>query len=305
MFGMGHIIDVLRGSSARKVLKFGHDKLSTYGIGKEFSKKQWMLLARQFLYKKLLIQDMEYGSLKLTDNAWDVFQGEKTVLGHLKKEDNDKGVEEESKIKTTPDHDKDLFEILRKKRKNLADDAEVPPYVIFSDRTLIEMAAYFPQTMESFLDIHGVGIAKREKYGSVFLALIQEYCRDLQIKERPKNINIQTQALPRQAGRQRHLVIGQALDSGRSIRGIMSEFNVKLDTVLNHLFKYFQDGRTIRSADELLKLSTLSPDQRHLVLETFKRLGPELLKPIFEALDGKISYQELKIFRLYYLIKNR
>lgn len=305
MFGMGHIIDVLRGSSARKVIKFGHDKLSTYGIGKEFSKKQWMILARQFLYKKLLIQDMEYGSLKLTDKAWDVFQGEKTVLGHLKKRDNNKEVAEEPKIKTTPDHDNDLFEILRKKRKNLADDAGVPPYVIFSDRTLIELAAYFPQTMEGLLDIHGVGIVKRKKYGSVFLRLIQTYCRDREIKERYKNSKIQTRTLPRQAERQRHIVIGEALDSGCSIPDIMAEFNIKLDTVLNHLFNYYYEGRTIRSADELLKMSTCSPDQKHLVLDTFKRLGSELLKPIFEALDGKISYQELKIFRLYYLIKNR
>jgi len=85
----------------------------------------------------------------------------------------------------------------------------------------------------------------------------------------------------------------------------MAEFNIKQDAVLNHLFKYLQEGRTIRSAEELLKLSTRSPDQKRLVLDTFKRFGPELLKPIFEALDGNISYQELKIFRLYYLIKNR
>jgi ATP-dependent DNA helicase RecQ len=71
-------------------------------------------------------------------------------------------------------------------RKNLADDTGVPPYVIFSDRTLIELAAYFPQTMESLLDIHGVGIVKREKYGSIFLNLIQKYCRDREIKERSK-----------------------------------------------------------------------------------------------------------------------
>jgi ATP-dependent DNA helicase RecQ len=108
------------------------------------------------------------------------------VLGHLKKQDDDKEVEKESKIKSTPDHDKDLFEILRKKRKNLADDAGVPPYVIFSDRTLIEMASYFPQNMESFLDIHGVGIVKREKYGSIFLGLIQKYFRDREIKEEPE-----------------------------------------------------------------------------------------------------------------------
>jgi ATP-dependent DNA helicase RecQ len=186
MFGMGHIIDVLRGSTARKVLRFGHDKLSTYGIGKEFSKKQWMILARQFLHKNFVVQDMEYGSLKLTDTAWDVFKGKKTVLGHLTKQDNDKKVKEGAKIKTTPDHDKDLFEILRKKRKNLADHSGIPPYVIFSDRTLIELAAYFPQTMESLLDIHGVGSVKLEKYGSIFLSLIQNYCREHNIKERPK-----------------------------------------------------------------------------------------------------------------------
>jgi ATP-dependent DNA helicase RecQ len=177
MFGMGHIIDVLRGSSAQKVLKFGHDKLSIYGIGKEFSKKEWMLLARQFLHKKLMIQNMEYGGLKLTDKAWDVFQNKETVLGHLKKEYADNAIEKKSKIKTTQNHDKDLFEILRKKRKDLADDAGVPPYIIFSDRTLIEMAADLPQTTESLLHIHGVGIVKHEKYGSIFLGLIQDYSK--------------------------------------------------------------------------------------------------------------------------------
>jgi ATP-dependent DNA helicase RecQ len=305
IFGMGHIIDVLRSSTAQKVLRFGHDKLSTYGIGKEFSKKQWMIIARQLLHQNLMDQDMEYGGLKLTDKAWDVFQGEKTVFGHLEKEDNHKHIEEKSKLTTTLDHDKDLFEILREKRKNLADAAGVPPYVIFSDRTLIDMAAYFPQTMENFLDIHGVGIVKREKYGSVFLDLIQKYCREREIKERPKNSKIQARTLPGKAIRQRHIVIGDALDSGRSIGDIMAEFNIKQDTLLIHLFRYLQEGRTIRFPDELLTLSTLSPDQRPLVLDTFKRLGSEFLKPVFEALGGKITYRELKIFRLYYLIKNR
>ena len=121
------------------------------------------------------------------------FSRGKTVLGHLKKQDDDKGAEKKSKIKTIPDHDKNLFEILRKKRKNLADHAGIPPYVIFSDRTLIELAAYFPQTMESFLDIHGVGIVKLEKYGSIFLGLIQKYCREREIKERPKTVTLRFQ----------------------------------------------------------------------------------------------------------------
>ena len=80
-FGSAHIIDVLRGSRAQKVLQFGHQKLSTYGIGKDYSKKQWQQLTRQFLHKGLMEQDMEFGSLKVTDRGWTVLRGQKTVLG--------------------------------------------------------------------------------------------------------------------------------------------------------------------------------------------------------------------------------
>ena len=85
-FGAGHVIDVLRGSKAQKVLNYRHDKLSTYGIGLEFSKKQWFHLSRQFLQKDLMTQDMEFGSLKLTPKAWDVFKGEETVQGKIEEE---------------------------------------------------------------------------------------------------------------------------------------------------------------------------------------------------------------------------
>lgn len=85
-FGAGHVIDVLRGSEAKKVLRFGHQHLSTYGIGRDFSKRQWFHLSRQFIRKGLLVQDMEFGSLKLTDKAWKVLRGEEKVLGRMEEE---------------------------------------------------------------------------------------------------------------------------------------------------------------------------------------------------------------------------
>ena len=176
VFGANHIIDVLRGSQSQKVLKFGHENLSTHGIGKEYSRKQWFHLARQFIQKGLMTQNAEYGGLKLTGKAYDVFKGSEIVLGILEEEhiEERKGKGRETEY----EYDRVLFEKLRKKRKELADKAGIPPYVIFPDKTLIEMAAFSPWSEESLLHIHGVGPVKYKKYGTIFLDIIDGYCRE-------------------------------------------------------------------------------------------------------------------------------
>ena len=180
IFGANHIIDVLRGSQSKKVLKFGHTTLSTYGIGKEYSRKQWFHLARQFIQKGLIVQDTKYGSLKLTEKAYDVLKGRELVFGILEEEHFPD--RKEKKKKYEYEHDHVLFEKLRKRRKELADKAGIPPYVIFPDKTLIEMAAFFPRSRESLLHIHGVGSVKYNKYGTIFMNIIDEYCQEHNIE---------------------------------------------------------------------------------------------------------------------------
>jgi len=170
-FGANHIIDILRGSKSKKVLNFGHDKLSTYGIGEEYSRKQWLHMSRQFLSKRLMIQDMEYGGLNLTAKAYAVFKGEKVSVSHILPET----LPEKILPGEIPEYDRELFEILRKTRKKLADRTGVPPYVIFSDKTLIGMAIFFPGSEDELLKIHGIGTVKLEKYGKIFLNIIEEY----------------------------------------------------------------------------------------------------------------------------------
>ena len=177
-FGVHHVIDVLRGSKAKKIIKFGHEKLSTYGIGKEHSKKQWFQLSRQFLHKGLIMQNMEFGSLQLTESALDVLKGNEKVFGHLDREEVDYSPLEDTADKKISEYDHALFDRLRKLRKELADQIQVPPYVIFSDRSLIEMAMYYPQTEDRFLDIHGVGSVKYKRYGPAFLDVISDHCRE-------------------------------------------------------------------------------------------------------------------------------
>jgi ATP-dependent DNA helicase RecQ len=295
-FGAGHVIDVLRGSQAKKIFNFGHERLSTYGIGEDYSKKQWFHLSRQFIQKGLLNLDMEFGGLRLTAKAWDVLKGDTPVSGVLREETlNDR----REKI-TDREYDRVLFDELRQKRKTLADKANVPPYVIFSDKTLVEMAISFPQTEDALLDIHGVGAVKCEKYSSHFLGIIQEYCQRNAIEERPRKIKREQSPSPPSKAPKRYVVIGEAYNSGQSVEKIMADFNIKPITFINHLLKYLQDGNVVRS-DGLLTLSKISPDKMPLVIKAFKRLGTEFLKPVFDAFDGDISYDELHAVRLYCL----
>ena len=178
-FGAGHVVDILRGSKSIKVLKFEHDRLSTYGIGKEHSAKQWRHLARQFIRKGLMIQDLEHGALKLTHKAWEVLRGKEAVLGLLEKEAADLAPRAEA----PGQYDPVLFELLRKKRKEIADRMNIPPYTVFHDRTLKEMAAHLPQTRDGLSRIHGIGAAKLEKYGDVVLDIIRQHCRNHEIAE--------------------------------------------------------------------------------------------------------------------------
>ncbi len=185
-FGCAHTIDVLRGSKAQKVLQFGHHKLSTYGIGKAYSKKQWQQLSRQFLHQGLLVQDMAFGSLQVTEKGWDVLRGQKNVSGHLTEQIDIGPSAGDRRRRDDGTCDDRLYEILRSRRKQLADEAGVPPYIIFPDKTLIEMAVFFPQSRDSLLELHGVGTVKCNKFGESFLEVIRSYCRENQIEERPK-----------------------------------------------------------------------------------------------------------------------
>ncbi|MFH0995098.1 MAG: DNA helicase RecQ [Pseudomonadota bacterium] len=299
MFGAEHIIDVLRGGKTQKVLKFSHQDLSTYGIGKEYSKQEWFYFSRQLLQKGLMIQDMDHGSLKLTPKAWEVLRGKELFLGKM-----DVKPEVPSPVKDSENGcDQSLFEVLRGKRKELADITNVPPYVIFPDKTLIEMAIYFPQSPESLRRLHGVGSIKSERYGHYFLDIISRYCKDRHIPEKPKNIPEPEAIILEKAVKRRYIVIGEAYNSGKTVTELAAEYDVKMNTILNHLCNYISEGFALRPGDEFLTLSALTSDQQDEVLATYDRLGTEQLKPVFDALNEKVCYDELYLLRLHYLVR--
>lgn len=300
-FGSVHIIDVLRGSKAGRVLKLGHDSLSTHGIGREYSRAQWQQLSRQFLHQGFLAQDAQFGGLSLTPQGWEVLRGKTTVMCRLDASKRPDGHLEEDDENRHPGYDRRLFEILRTKRKELADAANVPPFVIFSDRTLAEIAACYPETPDDMFGIHGIGEAKRVKYGATFSKIISDYCREHDIREKPRSPMVRTPARDeRKEGNRRQRAVGRAFNAGQSVESLAKEWNVKQSRIIHHLRHYVGEGHPLRS-DGLLPLVNLPDRQVSGVIEAFERLGTDFLRPVFDALNGEVAYDDLHIIRLYVL----
>ena len=298
MYGAYHIADILRGSKAKKIKQNGHDQLSTYGIGTEWSKNQWIQLSRLLIRKGYVKKDPEHGSLLLTEDAKPVLSGDELVHGIL---DRTQTGTDKARLKTSSDVEKKynehLFEELRKKRKELADEQEIPPYAIFPDATLMEMAYFYPQSEENLIGIYGVGSAKLKKYGDLFLRIICEFCDANNIEERS---GVLRKKVKKSTSNKKHEQVGREYNKGKSIDHLAEQFGVKQVTILSHLKKFVDDGNSI-DPENVLAASALSERKKDEVYKSMKKTGPELLKPVYEDLNKTVDYNELRILQLAYL----
>jgi ATP-dependent DNA helicase RecQ len=292
VFGVSHIADVLRGSKSQKVLQRRHDRVPAYASGREYSDKQWRQFGQQFIAEGLVEQDMEHGGLSLTGQGREVLAGKRTVSVAAPPQPA-------AAPSATPAYDEVLFQRLRTLRHELADAANVPPYAVFSDRTLVELATYYPQSAERLLDINGVGRVKLERYGEPFLAAIREYCAAQGLKERPKMPHAPA-AFTGGLAKRRFVEVGDLFASGLSIEQIQSQYGVQRSTVVGHLATYQREGGAV-DVERVRATSRLSPEEQQRVCAVFDELGPHALSPVFEALGGAIPYEELHVMRLVYL----
>jgi ATP-dependent DNA helicase RecQ len=300
-FGAAHIVDILLGSRNEKIERYSHQTLSTFGIGTELTKSQWMHISRQLVEKGLLDQEPAYRVLSVTAKGVEMLKSREPVKGQINEAKKSERPGARSKASIESDYDKSLFSLLRNKRKELADAAGVPPYVIFSDKTLVEMAVYFPQSREPMLNISGVGKVKYERYGSAFLAIIREYSRANELDEKYKTPMRQAD---KDANR-RYVAVGEAYNAGESVDYLMKRYNVSADTILNHLARFIMAGNPLRTAEDLIELSKLSPDVQQKVFAAFDEISPDMLKPVYDKFNGTVNYDELRIMRLCYLWEKR
>jgi len=312
-FGAAYVTDVLRGSQGERVLANQHDQLSTYGIGADLTQKQWLDISRQLVKLGYLSQEAEYRTLSLTPLAQQALKTRARIMGQMPQVE---AHPRSQKVRQAgPEYNPALFALLRQKRKELADQAGVPPYVIFSDKTLVEMAAFYPQSLDGMLKISGIGQVKLRQYGETFLAVIQEYCRAHNLSESfpapppPRTARSAGKAPSRKpasqeksdAGR-RYYFVGEAYNAGETIASLMKHYGISQVTIVDHLSRYLMAGKALRHGSDLSKLVSIPQTEQAQIFALFAELGTALLKPVHERLGGAFDYDILKTLRLLYLL---
>ena len=175
-FGTGHLVDILLGNKTTKVSQRGHHNLQTFGAGREYSKAQWQAVFRQMMGRDLVRPDMErFGALRMMENAREILRGEASI--ELRQDTISKAAAAgpvHRPAALVSEENEALFSALRAMRTKIATEAKVPPYVVFADKALAEMAHRQPKTLDEFAKIGGVGRTKLERYGAIFLEVINK-----------------------------------------------------------------------------------------------------------------------------------
>ena len=170
-FGLHYVIDVLKGSREQRLLQNGHDTLSVYGIGDEYSKAQWLTIGDKLL-ELGAVQIGEFKVYKLTPFGVEVIKGAHTI--DLKKERlTVQKAKAKRKVTYFDDYDVEMYDRLRELRREIASEKGIPPYIVFSDKTLKDLSVKQPDSKEAMLEVHGIGEVKFERYGEAFLEILQ------------------------------------------------------------------------------------------------------------------------------------
>lgn len=293
-FGAGMVTDVLKGSKSAKIKSFGFDNLSTYGIMSEYSKDTIRDII-SFLVAEGYLKSIgdKYPILALTKNANDVLFADRNV-SIKKKIDKITKSERNSSKNNAQDlpFDKDLFEILRDLRKQIADNANVPPFVIFSDVSLKQMSTYYPTDVDSMLKISGVGTLKSEKYGAAFIELIKEYM----ISHNIKSVNFIAESVSKTPTKEDTRLTSYNLyeKEGKSINEIAEIRGLKARTIEQHLLDCFEKDMEISLEKDVN--SKFEND----IYNAIKNWNGEKLRDLKDMLPEDVSYFDIK----YYVIKN-
>ena len=278
-FGVAYVTDILVGKTDERIERNGHDKISTWGIGKNLTLTQWKSLFRQLIAQGYLSVNMEYGTLLLTEKARPLLRGEDVLLARKsRKPVKESSTSKKSRLKAElRSIDEELFDALRQRRTELANEQGVPSYIIFSDASLIEMARKRPQTNETFQYISGVGEMKLKRYGDDFMEVIRAYPLPALLKNNFSDTINETLAF---------------YNDGLSLENIADKRDLSVGTIYGHMADVIEAG--MLSAADVLDLE----DEDFTMIEqtaTFLNSKEEnTLKPLFDELDGEFSYGILR-----------
>ncbi|MGB0744938.1 MAG: DNA helicase RecQ [Opitutales bacterium] len=293
--GLNHAVEVLRGSENKKVLAKGHQRLSTHGIGQEQPAEFWQGLGKQLIQR---------GYLKLSDDGFSTVELSPEAGLALKERRKFRMKPIQTKLPSASSRsrqkagaiecDEGLFEVLRGLRKDLADARSVPPYVIFGDVALRQMARRYPRTDEQFLRIPGVGQRKLSDFGAQFIEVIDEWL----IENEPREFEANGFLDPAPKIRKPEIRDGlnatsratlELYQQGKDVDAISAERNLNATTIETHLAKCIEAGK-LASLEGLVQ-----PQEFSRIREAVAEHGTDALRPLYEALGEEVSYGKIRL----------
>ncbi|MEN8165900.1 MAG: DNA helicase RecQ [Pseudomonadota bacterium] len=277
-FGVNYVVDVLRGREDERIRRFGHDRLSTYGIGAGLSAVEWRSLFRQLIAQGFLDIDLGgHGALRLTEKSRPLLRGEQGLTLRRQRKSEKEKPKRSGKSLELRSCDQPLFESLRALRLQLAEQQGVPPYVIFHDATLSEMARGRPDSLQAMGYISGVGESKLARYGQQFLLRIHEHPLPELLRNNLSDTVNETLWL---------------FHSGLDAEAIAQRRELKLSTVYSHFADALELG--LLDARRILPLDEADYAQIAALMDQLDICEEGRLKPVFDALDGVWDYAILK-----------
>lgn len=282
-FGVSHLIDVLMGAKTEKIKQFNHDKISVYGIGKNLTKMQWRSVYRQLIARNLLSVDFnQYNAIKLAESCRALLQGKMQIA--LRQDPVEKtSLRKSSGNKSSGKQQGELWEALRECRAKLAKEQGVPPYVIFHDSTLMEMAENLPLNAKQFSLLSGVGETKLEKYAEAFLQVINTYKQSVVTTISP-----------------RALETYDLFMQGLSIGDIAKKRELTESTIYTHASQLIR-GKKIGLEKVIGETEDQIKQIENALIDQGATQEGAKLKPIFEALGEQYNYGVIRCVYMNFL----
>lgn len=293
-FGVEYIIDFLRGSRSAKIVP-AHKDIKTYGIGKDIKKEEWQSIVRQMLQQRLVaLEDSAYPALVLNDKSRQILRGDLKVNIILKKPKAGMAV-----ASTAPQYNAELLELLKDTRRYIAEQENVPAYIIVGDNSLLDMATYIPLTAEALKKISGFGDYKVSKYGPAFMQTLQGYAHKhnletkIHLKAPKKEYKSKTNSSkPKISNTQR--MTYELLEQGHDIADIAEQRRLSKNTIVGHIAPFIADG-------QLSATKFLSRDKLNTITQLIKQTGQTVAaKPIKDLLPDDYTYEDIRIAQAHY-----
>jgi ATP-dependent DNA helicase RecQ len=293
-FGIGHVVSVLRGENTEGIQKWKHEQLSTYGLLRDCSKADLRDWIYQLIGQGVLVQQGDpYPILSLNAASWEVMKGQRTVrlMQPVRRKKGEKAPKSEADTISWEGVDEQLFETLRGLRRQLAEERGVPPYIIFSDATLRELARVRPSTLEKMRFVYGIGEAKLRDFGERFLQAIDHHCRDRGLLRDQSAGPTQVLAAAKPASRANPVrdFAFTLFRQGTALEDVMHQTSRARATVVDYLCDFVREERPASIA------AWVAEERFQRIAAAARQVGTERLKPIFIALGEQVPYDDIRL----------